>query len=171
MSSGRRELCHQAATIWGDIHDAHAIARFLLVCELPLTFLRKATIPVPCEEYYCRAVVALSVLCSPLWFLYYLWNVHHWNVLATEVWPVAACFEIIACALALCILRFAPSGEGQEPNREMPLVFSTPIALYGFVMAATWIDTISNALVSLLNFVGIIFRIPGPVIGLTVLAW
>jgi sodium/potassium/calcium exchanger 6 len=33
-----------------------------------------------------------------------------------------------------------------------------PIALYGFVIAATWIDTIADRLVALLEFLGIILR-------------
>ena len=33
-----------------------------------------------------------------------------------------------------------------------------PIALYGFVIAATWIDTIADRLVALLELLGIILR-------------
>jgi sodium/potassium/calcium exchanger 6 len=53
----------------------------------------------------------------------------------------------------------------------MAVWFAVPIALYGFVIAATWIDTIADSLVSLLNFIGIILSIPSPVLGLTLLAW
>ncbi len=38
-------------------------------------------------------------------------------------------------------------------------------------MAATWIDTIADLLVSLLTLLGVICRIPGSIMGLTVLAW
>jgi hypothetical protein len=56
------------------------------------------------------------------------------------------------------------------------ICFSQPseqvaIALYGFVIAATWIDLIANQLVSLLQFLGVILRIPNYIMGLTVLAW
>jgi sodium/potassium/calcium exchanger 6 len=46
-----------------------------------------------------------------------------------------------------------------------------PLSLYGFFIAATWIDVIGNYLVSLLQFLGIICRIPAPILGVTVLAW
>ncbi len=46
-----------------------------------------------------------------------------------------------------------------------------PIALYGFAIAATWIDLIADNLVSLLEFLGIICRIPNAIMGLTILAW
>lgn len=38
-------------------------------------------------------------------------------------------------------------------------------------MAATWIDTIADQLVKLLTLLGVICRIPGSIMGLTVLAW
>ena len=38
-------------------------------------------------------------------------------------------------------------------------------------MAATWIDTIADQLVRLLTLLGVICRIPGSIMGLTVLAW
>ena len=39
------------------------------------------------------------------------------------------------------------------------------------MIAATWIDTIADQLVRLLTLLGVICRIPGSVMGLTVLAW
>lgn len=48
---------------------------------------------------------------------------------------------------------------------------ATPIALYGFVIAATWVDVIADDLVAVLNFIGVILKIPGSIMGLTILAW
>ena len=45
------------------------------------------------------------------------------------------------------------------------------IGLYGFVIAATWIDWIAGQLVFLLQSLGVILRIPNYIMGLTVLAW
>lgn len=39
---------------------------------------------------------------------------------------------------------------------DMHLAAATPIALYGFIMAATWIDFIAGHLVSLLEFLGVV---------------
>jgi solute carrier family 24 (sodium/potassium/calcium exchanger), member 6 len=44
------------------------------------------------------------------------------------------------------------------------------LAIYGFVIAATWIDMIADNLVDVLSVLGIVFRIPGPIMGLSVLA-
>lgn len=46
-----------------------------------------------------------------------------------------------------------------------------PIALFGFAVAATWIDTIADQLVHLLAFLGIVCRIPNVIMGVTILAW
>uniref|UniRef100_A0A7R9ZRY4 Sodium/calcium exchanger membrane region domain-containing protein n=1 Tax=Craspedostauros australis TaxID=1486917 RepID=A0A7R9ZRY4_9STRA len=72
----------------------------------------------------------------------------------------------IAIIVAILLVRFAPGGDGQ-----MSLSIATPLALYGFCIAATWIDFVADNLVSLLNFIGIIMRIPATIMGLTILAW
>jgi sodium/potassium/calcium exchanger 6 len=169
LKGGREELMNHASQTWDDIvydGDVYVVNKFLLLCELPFTMLRKLTVPIPCEGYYCRALVALSLALSPLWFTYYLWDGHGVNLLSAGRWYYVLGWEIFVCLTAMLVLRFAPGGEGS-----IPLLVSAPIALYGFVMAATWIDTIADSLVSLLNFIGIVLRIPGPVIGLTILAW
>merc|ERR1712127_659021 len=53
----------------------------------------------------------------------------------------------------------------------MSLTISVPIAFIGFIVAASWIDTIATQLVKLLTLLGVICRIPGSIMGLTVLAW
>ena len=47
----------------------------------------------------------------------------------------------------------------------------TPLALLGFMVAATYIDSIADALVNVLQFFGYLLAIPESVLGLTVLAW
>ena len=152
--------------------DMYTIQKILLLLELPFTMARQVTVPIPCEGYYCRGLVGLSLVVSPIWFILYLWHGHDTNVLGNSFtkWMIFVLFELCVIVLALGIVRYAPRG-GLPGNGEMSLWLATPIALYGFVIAATWIDTIADALVSLLNFIGILLRIPGPVIGLTILAW
>jgi len=126
----------------------------------------QATIPIPCEGYYNRGFVALSMALAPLWFSYYLLAQHDINLWSEELFSCFLIYFGVSCVIGLLILRFAPGGEGN-----MSLVVATPIAFYGFVMAATWIDWIADRLVAVLNFVGIVLHIPGAVMGLTVLAW
>jgi sodium/potassium/calcium exchanger 6 len=166
---GRNEIVQHAASVWEDIvwnGDVNVVSKFLLLCELPFTTLRKLTVPIPCEGFYVRAMVALSVAISPVWLIYYLWNMHGLNLLDDGGWFYFLVLWSLFVFGSALILRYAPGGEG-----DMSLHLATPIALYGFCIAATWIDTIADNLVNLLDFVGIILKIPAPIVGLTILAW
>jgi solute carrier family 24 (sodium/potassium/calcium exchanger), member 6 len=180
----RLELSNHAEQVWDDIAyngDIDVVTKCCLILELPFTIARKMTVVIPCEGYYVRAMIALSLSLSPLWFAIYMYRGHEVNLFlvttaATEastasshvnVWFLIYCS--VAILFGLVILRFAPAGDAA--TGEMSLLFATPIALYGFIMAATWIDTIADSLVSLLDFIGIVLYIPGPIVGLTILAW
>lgn len=166
---GRNEIIQHASSVWEDIvwnGDVNVVSKFLLLCELPFTTLRKLTVPIPCEGFYVRAMVALSVAISPVWLIYYLWNMHGINLLDDGGWFYFLVLWLLFVFGSVLIQRYAPGGEG-----DMSLHLATPIALYGFAIAATWIDTIADNLVNLLDFVGIILKIPAPIVGLTILAW
>jgi len=136
---------------------------FLLTCELPFTIMRKVTISIPCEGYYCRALVALSIFLSPLWFGVYFQVSHDMNIFnGVYLWVMF----MVSTIVGALVLRYSPGGNGN-----MPLSAAVPIAFYGFIVAATWIDFIADQLVSLLAFVGIVSKIPSSVMGLTILAW
>jgi len=167
---GREELRVHARETWrDDIMDNEEnskLDKFLLICELPFTVLRKLSVPIPCEGYYCRALVALSLALSPLWLgTYFLvqYEINLWWAGGVPYIPIMFVVFVVAGAL---VLRYAPGGDAN-----MALFVSGPIAFYGFVVAATWIDAIADQLVGLLGFLGVILHIPGSVMGLTVLAW
>ncbi|GKY94852.1 hypothetical protein MPSEU_000450100 [Mayamaea pseudoterrestris] len=165
----KEDLRQHAETVWEDIvwnGEVNVVDKFLLLCELPITTLRKMTVPIPCEGFYVRGVVAISLAISPWWLALYLYRSHGVNVFSGQAWIYFTSTMLVILVVAACILRFAPTGQDQ-----MPLYVSGPIALYGFAIAATWIDTIADSLVSLLSFIGIILDIPSAVLGLTLLAW
>lgn len=129
--------------------------KIVIGLELPFTIARVLTIPLPVEDHYCRPIVALSILFSPLWILYYR---------GKDFFTVsAASFILVALMIALAVLRYAD-------EHKMPLVACIPLSLYGFLIAATWIDSIGSALVDLLQFYGTFLRIPPGILGMTVLA-
>mmetsp|Transcript_26937 Transcript_26937/g.60923 ORF Transcript_26937/g.60923 Transcript_26937/m.60923 type:complete len:786 (+) Transcript_26937:243-2600(+) len=164
---GKQELAVHFQEYWADIVDdeeSTRLEKILLICEFPLTIGRKLTVSIPCEGSYCRALVALSFALSPLWMGVYLLN---FEINLFQGWPIAFAFYISTSAIiGAFIMRFAPGGEGN-----MTTMLAVPIALYGFVVAATWIDWIADKLVTLLGFLGIVLRIPNYIMGLTVLAW
>ena len=163
LEDGQDEVKEYLSEEWNEILKEETSAyRALMVLEFPFSVMRRFTIPIPCEGYYVRAMVASSIAISPFWFLFYLTK-QGLNVFALS-WTYPVSYVIATSLIALFTIRYSPT-------KDMNMWFATPIALYGFIMAATWIDTIADNLVSLLDFLGILFGIPGPIVGLTVLAW
>jgi sodium/potassium/calcium exchanger 6 len=164
-----QELYFEVQSSWQDIFDEENswFDKILMICEYPFLLARKLTVPIPCEGYYCRGLVALSLVLSPVWFGVYLLNEHEMNIFWKDGVSYVGILLALFLVIAALVIRFAPGGaEGV-----MSIVVSTPIALYGFFIAATWIDFIADKLVNLLDFLGIICRIPAPIMGLTILAW
>jgi len=95
--------------------------------------------------------------------LFYVFQILAIQATPQCVIPLAGCC-CIPLAAALAVLRYADEDK-------LPLSATIPIALYGFLIAVTWIDTIAGRLVELLQFGGILLGIPPPVLGCTVLAW
>mmetsp|Transcript_13617 Transcript_13617/g.19844 ORF Transcript_13617/g.19844 Transcript_13617/m.19844 type:complete len:791 (+) Transcript_13617:139-2511(+) len=169
LIEGKDEMVQYWKDCWDDIfhnEENNKLDKFLLACELPMTVFRLVTIPIPCDGYYCRPLLALSVALSPLWFGIYFWVEYEINLFYDGGFPVIIFLFLLSGIVGSLILRFAPRGEGP-----MALLASIPIALFGFIIAATWIDTIADVLVNLLSFLGIICHIPSSIMGLTVLAW
>jgi sodium/potassium/calcium exchanger 6 len=78
-----------------------------------------------------------------------MYSSHDTNIIAGGWIFYFLIFWGLAIFAASAICRFAPGGDSY-----MPMRVATPIALYGFVMAATWIDFVADSLVSLLDFIG-----------------
>jgi len=151
--------------IWEN-EENNAFDKFFLTFEMPFTVLRKLTIPIPCDDYYCRALIAASVALTPIWIGIYAMIQHHSNLFWFGGFPYIEVFTFFSVIIGFFMIKFAPAEE-----TDMSLNISVPIAFLGFIIAATWIDTIADQLVQLLTFLGVICRIPGSIMGLTVLAW
>jgi len=140
-----------------------AIDVILLSMELPFTIIRKLTNPVPCDGYYCRPLVAVSIILSPLWLWYYFNDQFGYDLSSTYIGYI---FCSAALLVGIIVMRYAPGGDGP-----MDLYMVVPLTLYGFAIAATWLDSIADKLVELLELFGILLEIPSTIMGLTVLAF
>ena len=85
-------------------------------------------------------------------------------------WPTALLMHTIAAITSLLVARHCPVRRGDAPLSP-PMPFAVPLAILGFVIAATWIDFVADQLVAVLKYVGVVLHIPSAVLGLTVLAW
>jgi len=169
ISTGWVELKDHFHDYYNDIweNDENSkVDKFLLTCELPFTALRKLSVAIPCEDYYCRGLLAASVFLTPAWLGFYAMFAHDANLFIFGGFPYVEIWTLFTLLIALFILKLAPADESH-----LSLKVSVPLAFLGFIVAATWIDVIADQLVKLLTFLGVIFRIPGSIMGLTVLAW
>jgi len=179
FSESLRELSeHLYKALYSDIWTNTKLSRFEWWCmllESPFTVMRKLVTPIPCEEEYNRSLVAYSIFFSPLWISFYIstklddfdpFCIDHLDdtgyCFPSVCWPCCISFTI-GCA----VIKYFP----KEDAAALSLRYSLPISLYGFLIAATWIDVISDQLVNVLEFIGVILRIPAPIMGMTVLAW
>ncbi|KAL3768645.1 hypothetical protein ACHAWO_001114 [Cyclotella atomus] len=158
--------------------DLSTIQRILVLLESPFVIARKFVTPLPCEGDYHRSMVAFSIALSPIWLFSYLafkleefdpfhvysnYDGSSKGQVPLVFWPLC-----LSTMMGCLVLRYAPAS---SENTTMPLRYTVPIALYGFLIAATWIDVISDQLVNVLEFVGLVLRVPSPIMGMTVLAW
>ena len=148
--------------------DVSLPSKLMSFFEAPYTLARSCSVCLTSENEYSPATLALSTSLSPLWLAFYAHAEHGTNAFSSGVYlPLQ-----FGCAgLALLVVRFCPSPVSEDVPCSPPLVFQVPLALYGFVVAATWIDFVADQLVSVLTFLGIFMGIPPAVLGLTVLAW
>jgi len=164
-SSNLREFRDHWRDFFTDIYrnEENSVSDVIfLSVELPFTIVRKLTNPVPCDGYYCRPLVATSLALSPLWLWYYFLDQFGINIFSSYAGHI---LSIVALTTGLAVMRYAPGGEGP-----MDLWMVVPLTLYGFTIAATWLDSIADKLVQLLGLFGILLQIPATVMGLMVLA-
>ncbi|KAE9588749.1 hypothetical protein Lal_00015125 [Lupinus albus] len=143
--------------------DSTHIGKFLQVLELPLSLLRKLTIPVVSEEKWSRPYAVLSVTLAPV-FLAALYSTQSGNVssMSSVVTYLTASLIGIVLGNIACVTT-------KSCNPPKKCLF--PWLAGGFVMSVTWTYIIAEELVSLLVSLGNIIGVSPSVLGLTVLAW
>ena len=132
----------------------------LAVGELPFVLMRRATVPLTCDDSYARGPLVGSCVCAPIWLAFYASQRGADGGVVGYV--VAAC---LGTGLAIAVAMQTHAG------KELPDQAALGLSLFGFAVAATWIDVLADQLVSLLQFIGDLVAIPETALGLTVLAW
>mmetsp|Transcript_9552 Transcript_9552/g.19428 ORF Transcript_9552/g.19428 Transcript_9552/m.19428 type:complete len:654 (+) Transcript_9552:122-2083(+) len=143
-------------------------AKAFSALQLPFDILRNLTICLTSPEEYNRGLLFISCLCSPLWIAFYASFEHETNLFSSPSFWV---FSLITTTFSILVTIYAPVPTHNCPKVTPPNWIAVPLALYGFVIAATWIDFIADQLVEVLQYFGTIAHIPNAMLGLTILAW
>jgi sodium/potassium/calcium exchanger 6 len=136
------------------------------VCITPATYLLKATVPLLEQTSYNRTWFLLSFFFSPFWTLFIFESYSMTSI-------------VIAFMASLVLVFIAYLGTASLDPDTPPFwdfgtgfpIGSSIVALYGFALAATWIDKIATEIVSIVRFFGILGGVSPAILGLTVLAW
>eukprot|EP00890_Picochlorum_soloecismus_P005714 jgi/Picsp_1/6143/NSC_03497-R1_cation calcium exchanger 4 len=136
------------------------------VCITPATYLLKATVPLLEQTSYNRTWFLLSCFFSPFWTLFIF---EAMSLTSIGIALVSSLFLVFIAYLGTSSLDtdtppFWDFGTGFP-------IGSSIVALYGFALAATWIDKIATEIVSIIRFFGILGGVSPAILGLTVLAW
>lgn len=112
LSTGWTELAEHFSACYDDIFDNEensAFDKFFLVVEFPFTFFRKLSVPIPCDDFYCRGLVALSLALSPLWFGIYFIIERDSSLFYTGGFPTIEILSVFSVLIALLVVKFAPA--------------------------------------------------------------
>ncbi len=128
LSTGWDEFIDHFVDYYNEIFESpenNFFDKFFLVCELPFTVMRKLTVSIPCDDYYCRGLVAISFALSPLWFGIYFLLERDTNIFFTSGNPVVEVASIFTVLIGVFIMKFAPVEE-----RDMSLNVSVSYFLF-----------------------------------------
>lgn len=136
------------------------------VCITPAAYLLKATVPLLEQTSYDRNWFLISCFFSPFWTLFIFESISLTSIL----------FALLSSLFLVFIayLGTASLDPDTPPFWDFGTGFpigSSIVALYGFALAASWIDKIATEIVSIVRFFGILGGISPAILGLTVLAW
>ena len=136
--------------------------------ELPVSVLRWGTIPTVIEETYNRGLLCVATTGSWLFMLGYFngWTLANIDTVEWLVVAVGAPLIFVAMVCATENVRAPRLSFGTSSP-----VGAWAISLFGFVVAACWIDTLANELVGVLDTIGTLAHFSRSMLGLTILAW
>ena len=144
--------------------DLRTYEKVFNAMQAPYYVLRSASVCLTDDETDInRGLLVTSMIGSCFWIYYYFKSAHEYNVLHSSMFYVLiAVLSVFAVPVIMV--------DSVDELRSRPII-TLPLSIYGFVIAAMWIDVIADQLVSVLRYQGLFFNIPTTVMGMTFLAW
>ncbi|GFQ81350.1 hypothetical protein TNCT_115792 [Trichonephila clavata] len=133
------------------------------VIKAPVCCLLIFTVPVVDYENdknnWCRPLNVLHILSAPMFVILAL----GYNDFYVQGFPLWAIVFFISIALAVVV--FFTSSD------DIPPIYHCVYGYFGFATSVIWVYLLASEIVSLLQTIGVIFKLSDTILGLTVLAW
>ena len=142
---------YEIAELWGDLI-------FRLLNLLPL-IVRNLTIPTIEPDSYSKLNVVLFPFAIPIFFYCFFFTKSHFGGFLVF---------LIFISTPLSLWFYLVIKEGSPPTKYVNKMILLSIS---FLMGSLWIYLIAGELVSVIEYLGEIWKIPSSLLGLTLLAW
>ena len=149
----------KALTDW---NEQNVFGKIITVSESPVTLIRILTIPSVDEGIYCREICAISISLAPIMIMFafngdFLFS---FNIIQHTIF-YTFCFVLGI----VCYIWFCPSFQTPQSWKKGFILF------VAFLTCASWILTLANELVGLLEVFSFMVGISEHFAGITFLAW
>ena len=116
------------------------------------------------SQSWSRVYASLCPIFAPVFVLY----VGGWLGLSvgSSSFPLWALLMALGGLVGACV--YLTTHEGRPPHS---FVYSMTFTVAAFIMCSAWIYTIASELVSVIEAMGTLWKIPSSLLGLTLLAW
>ncbi|KAG8173252.1 hypothetical protein JTE90_001181, partial [Oedothorax gibbosus] len=143
--------------------DKKLIFKLFDIIKAPVYFLLIITIPVVDYENdknnWCRPLNIIHIFTSPAFVLFALGK-YDKNINNFPLWGI-----ILIISFVVAVIVFFTSKNSDSP------AYHCFYGYVGFATSVVWVYLLATEIVSLLQTIGIVFRLSDTILGLTVLAW
>lgn len=128
--------------------------RLFLLITTPMAYVEGE------KEHWNKPLSTLHCITGPVFVIYaFGYGSEWWGPLTVPAWTF-----LLSAPISLVIIFTSTS---ETP----PFYYNAYSSYLGFVVAVTWIYTISSEVINLLRALGIAFNLSNEIMGLTILAW
>ncbi|KAF8784782.1 Mitochondrial sodium/calcium exchanger protein like [Argiope bruennichi] len=139
------------------------LSKIFELIKAPICCLLILTVPVVDYENdknnWCRPLNIIHIYTAPMFVIFAL---DKYDV-TLEGFPIWAILLIVSTGVAIAV--FCSSNNSEPP------IYHCLYGYFGFATSVIWVYLIASEIVSLLQTIGVVFKLSDTILGLTVLAW
>ncbi|CAL1265196.1 unnamed protein product [Larinioides sclopetarius] len=144
-------------------HERKWPSKIFEIIKAPICCLLILTVPVVDYENdkynWCRPLNIIHIFSAPMFMILAL-EKYDVNFQGFPLWAIIL---IVSTVLAIAVFFYS--------NNSEPPIYHCLYGYFGFATSVLWVYLIASEIVSLLQTIGVVFKLSDTILGLTVLAW